>query len=848
MKRFWQSTKMRQRQTILAEMQVFSSPYQSILPYHAYDEVREVFVNDNSVGIGWELPVFAGANEEVVAKLADMLNSILPEDEGWYGQVIRWGNNKVGPELDAIRDKRSAAGGIYATLAKNADQYNRYAALERFPNQQDWPVCLRDNSLFFFISAKAGKDLLAKMDEFVSRRESFETDFKSKEVGFKRLDAARFLGLMTDWLNHDKDDLYPTVIKEYDRLNSLAGQIKGCNFELGVHETHLELAFEKRGRTIENTYVAFDFNKLPQKFALWQGADSFARLTKPAESITCPYLFSISFRIMPREKAIQVAESSLKSAKTIATTALGKFMPSAREAAQEWEYLHKEILESNTKLAEMNLSLVIFTNEGAMKRDIAQTQNAFRANGFELQQIKYLQHPLFLAVLPFMMVEGLWQDFKVFQLIKMVTTYNIVNLLPLVADHKVAPDGLILPTFRNQLACFNPYSDAIKVTNRNMAVSAASGSGKSFFVQDMALDVLSLGGRVWIIDKGKSYKKLCQILGGTYIDSESMRLNPFTFMNNLENDIPVARDLIAVMASPATALGDVQLVHLQNAVLSAFEKHKNEARIDDVIEALIEINKTEQDVRIKDVTTLLTHYRAAGQYGRYFNERSMLDPKAKLTVLELDGFEQNDSLLRPVLFSLILTIQEQMFQTSKDVPKLCIIDEAWALLTGENAQAVRFIETGFRTARKHGGAFCTITQGLNDYFKSAESRTLWDNAAIKIILRQGDRSALNLKNNDKEILTPSEQHVISTFQAAQSAGYSSLMLKCGDSSSFHRFFADPFKRILLSTEPRQFEAVEKLLRQGLTLDEAVSQVAQQYYGAEMQAIQERMGGLHHDQA
>src|ERR1700722_16068266 len=148
--KFWNSKRMRERAEILGEMNVSSLPYQSILPYHAYDESRGVFVNENSVGIGWELPIFAGANEEVVAKLADLLNTCLPDAEGWYGQVIRHGNNKVGPELDVIKMQRSALGGIYQTLAHNADQYYRYAALEKFPNYQDWPVCLRDNRLFFF--------------------------------------------------------------------------------------------------------------------------------------------------------------------------------------------------------------------------------------------------------------------------------------------------------------------------------------------------------------------------------------------------------------------------------------------------------------------------------------------------------------------------------------------------------------------------------------------------------------------------------------------------------------------------------------------------------------------------
>lgn len=830
----------KERDATLAKMQVSSKGYESILPYHAYDEVRELFINDSSAGFGWELPIFAGANDEIIVKLTDMLNFALPETGDWYGQVIRWGNNKVGQQLDEIKQKKGALGGIYETLANNADRYYRYAALERFFNRQDWPVCLRDNRLFFFVSLKVKRNLLDAMEELISVRDTFEKEMASKNIDYVRLQVEGFLSILRDWFNHDRDDLYYAKGNDYDDLNPLRSQIKAPNFELGVHDKFLEIAFDKGDRTIENRYVGFVFNKLPQKFALWQGADSFARLTKPAESITCPYVYSISFKVLPREKALSLSENGLNDTKNIATTTLGKFMPTAREAAQEWDHLRRELLEGNVKLAEGYLSLMIFTEDERQKQDIAQTLNAFRANGFELTQKKYLQQQIFLSSLPFMIAEGLWEDLKVFGLVRFMKTFSVINLMPLVADYKVAADGLVIPSFRHQLACFNLFSQDLRVDNRNAAVSAASGSGKSFFVQDIALDVLSQGGRVWIIDKGESYKKLCHLLNGTYIDSRNLRLNPFTFLNDLENDIPVATDLIAVMASPNAELSPVQFAHLQDAVLKAYQARGNNAKIDDVIIALGDIYKAHEDLRIKDIMTLLSHYKSDGQYGRYFNERSMLDPNAKLTVLELGGFEQNDNLLRPVLFSLILTIQEQMFQTSRLVPKLCIIDEAWALLTGENSQAVRFIETGFRTARKHGGSFLTITQGLGDYFKSAEAKTLWENSSIKIILRQGDKSALGLKNNDKEILSPVEQNVLSTFQAAASTGYSSLMLKCGDVTSFHRFFADPSKRILLSTESKQFEQVEALLTAGKSLEVAVMEIAERYYGEEMKQINARL--------
>jgi conjugal transfer ATP-binding protein TraC len=67
--------------------------------------------------------------------------------------------------------------------------------------------------------------------------------------------------------------------------------------------------------------------------------------------------------------------------------------------------------------------------------------------------------------------------------------------------------------------------------NFNVAVAAASGAGKSFFTQDYVKAILGSGGKVFIIDSGRSYENLCQILDGEYIDFEegnTICLNPFT--------------------------------------------------------------------------------------------------------------------------------------------------------------------------------------------------------------------------------------------------------------------------------------------------------------------------------
>jgi conjugal transfer ATP-binding protein TraC len=103
-------------------------------------------------------------------------------------------------------------------------------------------------------------------------------------------------------------------------------------------------------------------------------------------------------------------------------------------------------------------------------------------------------------------------------------------------------------------------------------------------------------------------------------------------------------------------------------------------------------------------------------------------------VLELLSLEDKPKLLSSILFSLILAIQEKMYHSPRDLKKVCIIDEAWRLLGGSNPHAARFIETGYRTVRRHRGAFITITQGIKDFSASKEAEAAWNNSSTKITL------------------------------------------------------------------------------------------------------------------
>ena len=49
-------------------------------------------------------------------------------------------------------------------------------------------------------------------------------------------------------------------------------------------------------------------------------------------------------------------------------------------------------------------------------------------------------------------------------------------------------------------------------TNKNLVIAAESGSGKSFLTNELIFSYLSEGAQVWVIDAGKSYQKMSEML------------------------------------------------------------------------------------------------------------------------------------------------------------------------------------------------------------------------------------------------------------------------------------------------------------------------------------------------
>ena len=87
-----------------------------LLPWRAWDEQSELYVNASSIGFVLELPPFVDIDEEVAGALAGTFADAAPER--CTLQVLHWASPRFGATYDAWAAPRARAGGVQARIGK----------------------------------------------------------------------------------------------------------------------------------------------------------------------------------------------------------------------------------------------------------------------------------------------------------------------------------------------------------------------------------------------------------------------------------------------------------------------------------------------------------------------------------------------------------------------------------------------------------------------------------------------------------------------------------------------------------------------------------------------------------
>lgn len=556
----------------------------------------------------------------------------------------------------------------------------------------------------------------------------------------------------------------------------------------------------------------------------------------------------------------------LKSARAeqMAATEIARFIPSLAEEARDWRAASRAY-EHGEGLVQLAHQILIYPEKRQTADAIEAAKGVFSHIGIQLCVDDYMHLQGLLVSLPMTGGPLLAFDVKLAQRCTTKTMANAANTLPVLGDWKGSGPraGSELPTpvltlvsRRGQLVHADPFANPHG--NYNGVVIGSSGSGKSVMLNELALGNLRNGGRVWVIDIGRSYEKLCGVVGGQWIeltddpreDGAHDCLNPFSLIRNPDEDMDLILPLLAQMASPSKTLDDLMLSHLQihfRFVWMRAQTQGKEATITDLAESLLsngrlggshpridearirayEALPQEQkaalnDPRLVDLGVQFLPYAKGGAYSTFFEGKANINFDNPFIVLELEQLNSRKALQSVVLMILMYMINLEMRKGERSQTKLVIIDEAWDLMGQGNSAA--FIEAGYRRARKLNGSFFTGTQNPGDYWKNPTAKAALDNADCVFLLSMKPTSLSEIKKEGLLGLDDSEFKMLSSLRP-KAGVYSEVMVRIGDEPpSVNRLLLDPFSLLLMSTHPRDLAAIKHHRDRGLTAREAISEV------------------------
>jgi len=835
--------------------------FADLLPYLAWIPERRLFVLEGDVpqkvdGIGFciEMAPQTGATPD----MADLLTTIftyLPEGSGVQWSLIatplidRFLDNYVGARLDpdkassrVERERRE----LYRALAeRQAEHFRKGSTNPIVPNQ---PYLLRDFRIVMSVVIPATSyDDEDFLQEIVSIRETCATALKTYYQFERDWGPEELINWCAVILNPQE-----TLLKRnaphinYDDGRPIKRQIIAPNTVTRVTEDGLVYGLPQRG----NQMIAkcMSVRSYPKACTLNAMGSLIGDYMQPAIGYTSPFMITIGITTQDFEETRAATQMRAARATQKAESPMAKFMPELADIKYDWD-LAQRSFDDGKGTVRMYHQLILFAKPEDMARAEQAAQAVWRSRQFEIVEDTYIQIQGMLGSLPMALTPTLTRDIRLAQRLTTKTVPNAVNMAPLLAEwHGVGRPIVPMWGRRGQSMGIDLFANTSG--NFNAAICGTSGSGKSVLLNSIALSYLGIGGRVWIIDIGRSFEKLCHTVGGQYLEftaEADIRLNPFSMVTTIEEDLEMLIPLFEQMISPSRPLEDYQRRQLGLHILSVWYDKGRNATVDDLAYSLInncekggpnpqaadeewlrkiramshEERQNYCDPRIRDLGVQLFPFSSDGPYGRYFQGETNVNFENDLIVLELEELAGKKDLQAVIMFLLMYRITQNMYLT-RDRPKVCILDEAWALLGGGGSG--EFIETGYRRARKYNGSFCAATQSIGDFSLSRAAEAAMNNADWMFLLRQKAESVLALEKSDKLVIDKYMKDMLMSVKTVAGA-YSEVFVHGGQMGhGIGRVLFDPFSLLLVSSKAEDFEAVRLYRDRGYSIVDALESV------------------------
>lgn len=788
-------------------------------PVQAYDEQSKLFLcDDSTLGFAFECVPLAGGDQHTKERIEQLVAGDYPP--GTIMQFFLYRSPDIEPQLNALaRIRQDHMDGPLAGVVKQRIDFLRAHTKKNIHGRSfsggDYD-CGRIQESRLIVSIKIPFEGKEPKESDVVLTKTWETKTESalSSVGLwpYALSASRYIRLMQSIINWSPNATWRSmpVMGEWEEDKTISAQIFDPTTDLVIADkSTLQLG--------EHCFVKImSAKRIPDAFFFTEAMKYVGNTMGGNDKLTINYAVccNVFFPVTQSEK------SKLETKRTwTVNQAVGpmlKFVPVLADKKHSFDIL-SESFQKGAKPIRMTFSVLLFSDSRkAVERAAVSAQSYWDTMHFHLMEDYFITAPMFQNCLPLCAEKE-----AVFHLdrYKTMTTRELPVLLPVFGEWKGTGTFHVALISRNgQLMSLSLHDSD---TNKNAVIAAESGSGKSFLLNEIIVSYLSEGAQVWVIDAGKSYKKLNEQLDGDFLqfdEASKICLNPFELIDDWKEDEDTISALIAAMASEKEKLSDFQMAGLKQILKRLWETKGQAMTVDDIAAECL--GHTEQ--RMHDIGQQLFSFTSKGGYGQYFHGHNTMRFENPFTVLELDELQGRTHLRQVVLMQLIFQIQREMYLGERNRKKIMIIDEAWDLI--KSGPVSVFIEHGFRKFRKYGGSAIIATQSLNDLYENPVGRAIAENANMMLLLGQKPETIASIRDSGRLVLSEAGFNLLSTV-ASVGGVYSEIFVKSGHTGvGVGRLIVSNFEKMLFSTAPEDVNAIENYTNRGLNVTDAINHV------------------------
>ena len=825
--------------------------FASWLPYVAYLDEEQLFVNRDGIGFLLEIMPQSGADDRMVEVLISLYANC-PAATGI--QFHLFASPHIRPQLRRYANLRMedadqlSKAQRWGRPARN-DNLFRVLARRRFDHltagaqdslTQGFHYTMRDFRLMMSVTLQGDPSNVARREEIVSMRDGMSTTLRSASLPNRVCDAADLINWCSLFLNPDRITSTHAPDLHYDDGREIRDQIVDHDTIQDARANGLHLWKEGGDAGLDVRF--FSIKSFPERFGLWQMGSLIGDLMQPALQYNAPFLLTMGVHVLDPNATRNTVTANHVRATQNAGSKMAVVMPDVGKKARDWTAA-ADVIDAGGAIVSLYHQLALFTQPDRAVQAQETAKAIWRARGFELNADVYMHRQALIASLPMTMSPRFHGDLRKMRRVTRKTMGNAIHLAPLIAEWR----GTRTPTMlfggrRGQLMTLDVYDNDLG--NYNFAIIGAPGSGKSVLMNEMAWSYRSIGARVWMLDLGRSFEKLCKKAGGTYIEFRSdskINLNPFSVVTDecvaadgtveggINEDIDMLKPALAKMCSMGRTLEEVQLKALGAMALKLYKEYGRDLTITGLRDAFKTGSMPELglngDQRVKDLAVMLNPYTRDGEYARFFEGRNNIDFSNDFMVIENEERKRKPELHAVVNILLMYQITGQMY-LSRDRKKVLFIDELKQQLGdigSDDPVKAAVVEEAARRARKYGGALGTATQSADDFYGSAQMEAALNCSDWVFLLRQKAESIELLGRRGRITMDESKKRLLQSLRTEPGV-FSECYVSSPVGEGVARNILDPFSHLLFSNKLEDNAPLDELRSAGLSIDDAITEL------------------------